>query len=120
MAASIVNTVLNAGGKILRKSARSTSVDGLVTLVENYTIRLADIATLEPDSGTKHSAFSTATAKYTRMLVETTAVNPIDGDLADLNVTYVGWIHRLACPPHISQQSDSLAWACLGQMLQSW
>ena len=90
MAASIVNTVLNAGGKILRKSARSTSVDGLVTLVENYTIRLADIATLEPDSGTKHSAFSTATAKYTRMLVETTAVNPIDGDLADLNVTYVG------------------------------
>jgi len=90
MAASIVNTTLNAGGKILRKSTRSTSVDGLVTLVENYTIRLADIASLEPDSGTTHSAFSTATAKYTRMLVETTAVNPIDGDLADLSVTYVG------------------------------
>jgi hypothetical protein len=62
----------------------------LVTLVENYTIRLADIASLEPDAGTTHNAFSTATAKYTRMLVETTAVNPIDGDLADLNVTYVG------------------------------
>jgi hypothetical protein len=90
MAASIVNTTLNAGGKILRKSTRSTSVDGLVTLVENYTIRLADIASLEPDAGTTHSAFSTATAKYTRMLVETTAVNPIDGDLADLSVTYVG------------------------------
>jgi hypothetical protein len=90
MAASIVNTTLNAGGKILRKSTRSTSVDGLVTLVENYTIRLADIASLEPDAGTIHSAFSTATAKYTRMLVETTAVNPIDGDLADLSVTYVG------------------------------
>jgi hypothetical protein len=90
MAASIVNTTLNAGGKILRKSTRSTSVDGLVTLVENYTIRLADIASLEPDAGTTHSAFSTAAAKYTRMLVETTAVNPIDGDLADLSVTYVG------------------------------
>lgn len=90
MAASIVNTTLNAGGKILRKSTRSTSVDGLVTLVENYTIRLADIASLEPDAGTTHSAFSTATAKYTRMLIETTAVNPIDGDLADLSVTYVG------------------------------
>jgi len=90
MAASIVSTTLNAGRKILRKSTRSTSVDGLVTLVENYTIRLADIASLEPDAGTTHSAFSTAAAKYTRMLVETTAVNPIDGDLADLSVTYVG------------------------------
>jgi hypothetical protein len=90
MAASIVNTTLNAGGKILRKSTRSTSVDGLVTLVENYTIRLADIGSLEPDAGTTHSAFSAAAARYTRMLVETTAVNPIDGDLADLNVTYVG------------------------------
>ena len=98
MAASIVNTVLNAGGKILRKTARSTSVDGLVTLVENYTIRLADIGTLEPDSGTTHSAFSAATTKYTRMLVETTAVNPIDGDLADLSVTYVGLDYATGLP----------------------
>ena len=98
MAASIVNTVLNAGGKILRKTARSTSVDGLVTLVENYTIRLADIGTLEPDSGTTHSAFSTATTKYARMLVETTAVNPIDGDLADLSVTYVGLDYATGLP----------------------
>jgi hypothetical protein len=98
MAVSIVNTVLNEGGKILRKSTRSTSVDGLVTLVENYTIRLADIAALEPDSGTTHSAFSTATAKYTRMLVETTAVNPIDGDLADLSVTYVGLDYASGLP----------------------
>jgi hypothetical protein len=98
MAVSIVNTVLNEGGKILRKSTRSTSVDGLVTLVENYTIRLADIAALEPDSGTTHSAFSTATTKYTRMLVETTAVNPIDGDLADLSVTYVGLDYASGLP----------------------
>jgi hypothetical protein len=98
MAASIVNTVLNEGGKILRKSTRSTSVDGLVTLVENYTIRLADIAALEPDSGITHNAFSTATAKYTRMLVETTAVNPIDGDLADLSVTYVGLDYASGLP----------------------
>ena len=98
MAASIVNTTLNAGGKILRKSTRSTSVDGLVTLVENYTIRLADIGSLEPDSGTRHSDFSTSTVKYTRMLVETTAVNPIDGDLADLSVTYVGLDYASGLP----------------------
>lgn len=99
MSAVIVNTTLNAGGKILRKSARSTSVDGLVTLVENYTIRLADIGSIEPDVGTTHSSFSTATAKYTRMLVETTGVDPIDGDLADLKVTYVGLDYASGLPP---------------------
>jgi len=98
MAVSIVNTVLNAGGKVLRKASRSTSVDGLVTLVENYTIRLADIGSLEPDAGTTHSAFSAASTKYTRMLVETTAVNPLDGDLADLSVTYVGLDYASGLP----------------------
>jgi len=98
MAVSIVNTVLNAGGKVLRKASRSTSVDGLVTLVENYTIRLADIGSLEPDTGITHSAFSTASTKYTRMLVETTAVNPLDGDLADLSVTYVGLDYTSGLP----------------------
>jgi len=98
MAVSIVNTVLNAGGKVLRKTSRSTSVDGLVTLVENYTIRLADIGSLEPDTGITHSAFSTASTKYTRMLVETTAVNPLDGDLADLIVTYVGLDYASGLP----------------------
>jgi hypothetical protein len=98
MAVSIVNTVLNAGGKVLRKASRSTSVDGLVTLVENYTIRLADIGSLEPDTGVTHSAFSTASTKYTRMLVETTSVNPLDGDLADLIVTYVGLDYASGLP----------------------
>ena len=40
---------LASGGKVLRKSQRSTEVDGLVTLVETYTIRTQDIATIEPD-----------------------------------------------------------------------
>jgi len=97
MAVSIVNTVLNDGGKVLRKASRSTSVDGLVTLVENYTIRLADIGSLEPDTGTTYNAF-TGTTKYPRMLVETTAVNPLDGDLADLSVTYVGLDYASGLP----------------------
>ena len=96
--ATLINTTLNAGGKILRKTTRSTSDDGLVVLVENYTIRLADIGSLEPDKGTAHSSFSTATTKYTRMLVETTAVNPIDGDLADLVVNYVGLDYATGLP----------------------
>lgn len=68
MGAVIRSTTLNAGGKILRKSQRSTEVDGLVTLVETYIIRTSDIADLEPDRNTPHSSFSSATPTYSRML----------------------------------------------------
>ena len=99
MSAKIISTTLNAGGKILRKSQRSTEVDGLVTLVETYTIRTADLATLEPDRNTTHTAYSTSPVKYSRMLVETTAVNPLDGDLSELQVTYVGLDYASGLPP---------------------
>ena len=57
-----------AGQKVLRKSQRSTEVDGLVTLVETYIIRTSDIADLEPDRNTPHSSFSSATPTYSRLL----------------------------------------------------
>jgi hypothetical protein len=99
MAAVIINTALNAGQKILRKQQRSTEVDGLVTLVETYTIRTADLATLEPDRNTTHTAYSTSSVKYSRMLVETTVINPLDGDLSELQVTYVGLDYASGLPP---------------------
>lgn len=99
MSAVIVNTTLNAGGKILRKSQRSSEPDGLVTLVETYTIRTADIATLDPDRNTTHTSFSTASVKYSRMLVETTSINPMDGDLSELQVTFVGLDYAAGLPP---------------------
>ena len=99
MAAVIINTALNAGQKILRKQQRSTEVDGLVTLVETYTIRTADLATLEPDRNTTHTAYSTSSVKYSRMLVETTAINQLDGDLSELQITYVGLDYASGLPP---------------------
>jgi hypothetical protein len=90
---------LTSGGKVLRKSQRSTEVDGLVTLVETYTIRTQDIATIEPDRNTTHSSFSSATVKYPRMLVETTRVEPLDGGLSQLIVTYVGLDYTTGLPP---------------------
>ena len=99
MGAVIRSTTLNAGGKILRKSQRSTEVDGLVTLVEAYIIRTSDIADLEPDRNTPHSSFSSATPTYSRMLVETTRVDPLDGDLSELVVTYVGLDYASGLPP---------------------
>jgi hypothetical protein len=99
MGALIINTALNAGQKILRKSQSSSEVDGLVTLVESYVVRSQDVAGLEPYRNTSHSSFSGATTKYSRMFVETTRVEPLDGDLAELVVTYVGLDYASGLPP---------------------
>jgi len=99
MSAVIINTALNAGQKILRKTQSSSEVDGLVTIVETYVIRSQDAASLEPDRNTSHASFSTSTIKYGRMLVETTRVEPLDGDLAELIVTYVGLDYASGLPP---------------------
>jgi hypothetical protein len=99
MSAIIINIALNAGQKILRKTQSSSEVDGLVTIVETYVIRSQDAASLEPDRNTSHASFSTATNKYGRMLVETTRVEPLDGDLAELIVTYVGLDYASGLPP---------------------
>lgn len=99
MGAIILGKLAASGNKVLRKSQRATEVDGLVTLTETYTIRTSDIATLEPDKGTLHSAFSSATTKYPRMSVETTRIEPLDGDLSSLVVNYVGLDYSTGLPP---------------------
>jgi len=96
---AVLNGSIASGGKVLRKSQSSTEVDGLVTLTESYTIRSQDIESIEPERNTTHSSFSTATNKYARMLVETTRVEPMDGGLAQLLVTYVGLDYASGLPP---------------------
>jgi hypothetical protein len=78
----------------------TTEIDGLTLLSETYTIRTADVATLEPDRNTLHSVFvdSSYTPKYTRMAVETTRVEPLDGDLSSLVVNYVGMTSASGLP----------------------
>jgi len=89
---------LAGGGKVLRRSQSSTEVDGLVTLTETYTIRRQDIGSIEPDRNTSYNAF-TGTTKFPRMSVETTRVDPIDGNLAQLTVNYVGLDYASGLPP---------------------
>jgi hypothetical protein len=96
---AVLNGSIASGGKVLRKSQSSTEIDGLVTLTETYTIRSQDIESIEPERNTAHSSFSTATNKYSRMLVETTRVEPMDGGLAQLVVTYVGLDYATGLPP---------------------
>lgn len=103
MSAIIVSSVLNSAipsaRKILRQTQRNTEVDGLVLITETYTIRIQDIDLIEPDRNTTHTSFSTAETKYPRMLVETTRVDPMDGGLATLSVTYVGLDYSSNLPP---------------------
>ena len=98
MGSIILGKLSTSGNKVLRKSQRATEVDGLVTLTETYTIRTSDIATIEPDKGTLHSVFSSATTKYSRMLVETTRIEPLDGNLSSLVVNYVGLDYATGLP----------------------
>ena len=95
---AIILGSLVSGGKVLRRSQRSTEVDGLVTITETYTIRRQDIESIEPARNTSYNAF-TGTTKFPRMSVETTRVEPIDGDLAQLIVTYVGLDYSSGLPP---------------------
>jgi hypothetical protein len=89
---------LQAGAKFFGRSQRSTEVDGLVTITETYTIRRQDIESIEPARNTSYNAF-TGTTKFPRMSVETTRVDPIDGNLAQLIVTYVGLDYASGLPP---------------------
>ena len=95
---AIILGSLASGGKVLRKAQRSTEVDGLVTITETYTIRRQDIESIEPARNTSYNAF-TGTTKFPRMSVETTRVDPIDGNLAQLIVTYVGLDYASGLPP---------------------
>jgi len=99
MSSLIVGSSLASGQKVLRKSQSSSEVDGLVTITETYAIRTEDAGSLEPDRNTSHSSFSTATIKYARMLVETTRVEPMDGGVSNLIVTYVGLDYASGLPP---------------------
>jgi len=98
MAVTIVGKPAS-GQKILRSSVSTTDLDGLVSLTETYTIRREDIATLEPDRNESFSNISTSGLNYQRMQVETTRVDPMDGGLASLSISYVGMTTNSGLPP---------------------
>lgn len=98
MPASIIGA-LSSGSKILRRSEYSREIVGLETLTETYTIRTEDRQTILPLKDVTHSAFSTASTKFTRMAVETAAVREQDGDISEMSVTYVGLTSETSLPP---------------------
>jgi hypothetical protein len=98
MSAVIVGSP-SSGSKVLRRADFSTERNGLETLNEIYTVRTADRRTLQPNFGTLHSAYSTASTKFARMAVENFSFREQDGDLTEINVTYVGLTSATGLPP---------------------
>ncbi len=98
MSAVIVGSP-SSGSKVLRRADFSTERNGLETLNEIYTVRTSDRRTLQPSFGTLHSAYSSASTKFARMAVENFSFREQDGDLTELNVTYVGLTTSTGLPP---------------------
>jgi hypothetical protein len=100
MSAVIVGSPLS-GSKVLRRADFSTQRNGLETLNEIYIVRTADRKVLQPSFGTLHSAYSTASTTFARMAVENFSFREQDGDLTEINVTYVGLTSSSGLPPAV-------------------
>jgi hypothetical protein len=97
MSAVIVGSP-SSGKKVLRRAEFTTERNGLETLNEIYTIRTADRATLKPEFADLHKDYSTSSTKYARMSVENFSFREIDGDLTEMNVTFVGLTNSTGLP----------------------
>lgn len=101
MSANLIGSVKTANSKELRKVVSNVEIDGLVLITENYTIRRADedyfrVATAR---GTTHNNFSSNNIGYTRMQIETSRIDPLDGDYSNLVVNYAGLTTSSGLPP---------------------
>lgn len=85
---SASSTATNA--KVLRRQNFQREISGLEILQETYIIQTANRSSLIPAKDATHSSFSTASIKYPRMAVETASFSEQDGDLTEMNVTFVG------------------------------
>jgi hypothetical protein len=100
MSATLIGSVKNANAKELRKVVSNVEIDGLVLITENYTIRRADedyfrVATAR---GVTHQSFS-SNHTYPRMQIETSRIDPLDGDYSNLVVNYAGLTTASGLPP---------------------
>jgi len=96
---SAVITAANA--KVLRRQQYQKESNGLETLVETYIVQSQNLISIIPAKNTTHSAFSTATTKFPRMAVESISTSEQDGNLSELNVTYVGLASSSGLPAAI-------------------
>ena len=103
MASVIIGSQINATStsKVLQRQNFSKEPNGLETIIESYAIATANRDTIIPEKNTLHSAFSSSTKKYTRMVVESVTTEEQDGGITQMLVTFVGLTTSTGLPPPI-------------------
>jgi len=103
MAFSIVGSSLNSSmtAKVLQRQNFNKEPNGLETIIESYAIATANRDTIVPEKNTLHSAFSSSSKKYTRMVVESVTTEEQDGGITQMLVTFVGLTTLTGLPPAI-------------------
>lgn len=92
-------TATNA--KVLRRQEYQKEINGLETLVETYLVQSQNLLSLIPAKDTTHQSYSSATVKYPRMAVETISTSEQDGNITELNITFVGLTSSSGLPPAV-------------------
>ena len=87
--------------KVLQRQNFSKEPNGLETIIETYAIQTANRDTVIPQKDTLHSAFSSSTKKYSRMVVESVTTEEQDGGITEMLVTFVGLTSLTGLPPAI-------------------
>jgi len=103
MSFSIVGSSLNSSttAKVLQRQNFNKEPNGLETIIESYAIATANRDTIVPEKDTLHSAFSSSTKKYSRMVVESVTTEEQDGGITQMLVTFVGLTTSTGLPPPI-------------------
>ena len=103
MASTIIGSAIGATStsKVLQRQNFNKEPVGLETVIEAYAIATANRDAIVPEKGTLHSAFSSSTKKYPRMVVESITTEEQDGGITQMLVTYVGLTSSSGLPPPI-------------------
>ena len=99
MASLVIGSAI--GSKVLQRQNFNKEPNGLETIIEAYAIQTANRDAVVPEKNTLHSAFSSSTKKYSRMVVESVATEEQDGGITQMLVTFVGLTTSTGLPPPI-------------------
>jgi len=105
--ATFISRPSSVTDRVLRRSEYAKDRNGLETITEIYTIRSAARISIQPATGARHSVYSHSSVSFARMVVESVSFREIDGDLAEMTVTYVGLTSTAGLPPAIVSISPS-------------
>jgi hypothetical protein len=99
MATTIIGSAINT--KVLKRQNFNKEPNGLETLIEAYAIKTSNRVSVVPEKNTLHTAFSSASTTYPRMVVESVATEEEDGGITSMLVTFVGLTSSTGLPPAI-------------------